>query len=315
MSKAAYLKKLKVLIESTNKSEGISKMFLYYDFLYSYVRNGTSLRDYFSYELYLKNRSGKRQFLSMKDMLSFYAKYNDKAQELLLNDKEECLILFSDLVGRDWCGQKHHNSEVDYENFRRKHSKCIVKPLSGCGGHGVRIIETDKPEMGGGKFRKFCKDSNCIVEELIEQHEIISVIYPQAINTIRLFTFRGKVLGAVLRMGRGGSQIDNASSGGIYAEIDVESGRIITPAYSYRREMYLQHPDTGVFLQGTELPLWEQCKQLVEDGWLRISGLPLVGWDIAVTPNGPTIVEVNAQPEIPLLQIPRNKGLRKTIIG
>lgn len=167
--------------------------------------------------------------------------------------------------------------------------------------------------LGGGLY-EYCKKGCYLIEEIIIQHEAISKLYPHSINTIRFFTFYGNIIGAVIRMGRRGAMIDNASSGGIYAELDIESGRIISPAYTFQNQMYQKHPDTNVFFMGFEIPLWDSCTELIAKACERLKGIPLTGWDIALTPTKPVIVEVNAQPEIPLLQIPRKHGVRRLII-
>ena len=136
-------------------------------------------------------------------------------------------------------------------------------------------------------------------------------LYPKAINTIRYITLNERPLGAVLRIGMGGANIDNASSGGMYAAVDIENGVVETPAFRYEGQKFLIHPDTNQIIPGFQIPMWKECTAFIRDACTCIDGIPLIGWDIAITPNGPTLVEVNEAPDLFLLQQPLQRGFRK----
>ena len=50
--------------------------------------------------------------------------------------------------------------------------------------------------------------------------------------------------------------------------------------------------------------MWDGCKQLVARAEKYCDGIHVIGFDIAVTQKGPTIVEVNEGTEIEALQLP-----------
>ena len=186
-----------------------------------------------------------------------------------------------------------------------------MKPMTGSGGHGIHIVNC--AELDGGLY-DYCKRKNAVAEELIVQHPVLSQIYSHSVNTIRVFTYNTKVIGAVLRIGQGGAKIDNASSGGIFAPIDITTGIVTSGAFDFNlSEVLVVHPDTKKPIPGICIPYWGKCKTMVEATSTLLEGLPLIGWDVAITENGPILVEANCEPEIPLLQIPAKYGIRNIL--
>ena len=152
-----------------------------------------------------------------------------------------------------------------------------------------------------------------VVEELIEQHADLAALYPRAINTLRVVTMNRRVIGAALRMGAGGNCVDNTSAGGVYAGIDVDSGIVVSRALNHLGERFVRHPDTGVVIPGFKIPYWRESLSLIEDAVPLTVGVPLIGWDIAITASGPTLVEVNTHPGMWTMQAPLGIGYKRLI--
>lgn len=55
------------------------------------------------------------------------------------------------------------------------------------------------------------------------------------------------------------------------------------------------HPLTGLTFTGFQLPLWQEACQLVVDTAPKFLPLRAIGWDVALTPQGPVILEGNSQ--------------------
>lgn len=290
---------------------GISKVYLFVNYFWCALIYGCSGDNYFSHKFFWLNRHGKKRLMTNAYQHGFEKKHTDLAQKGILDDKEKCLYHFRDFIGRDWCGCKLNNSEEAYNQFYEKHERAIIKPLSGLGGRGIEIINVAEKFSSSEEMRKYCMSGNLLVEELICQHEELNKVYPNAINTLRMITLKGKCIGAALRMGVGESKVDNASSGGIYSEVDLEEGVILGKALQdVNNKTYVCHPTTGTVLPGVKIPYWSECKALVEEASKFVTGLYLVGWDVAVTPDGPTIVEANTNPGLGLVQAPNNHGLK-----
>ena len=146
----------------------------------------------------------------------------------------------------------------------------------------------------------------------IQQHPTIHATIGAAVGTVRIITFltadQPRILGAFWKIPRRGMVADNLWRGGLIAAVNTETGIVararegIGPVARWHQT----HPDTGAPLSGLTLPDWDQLRSLVCDASILLSGLPLVGWDIALGPKGPIIIEANTVPSLDLLQYGTN---------
>jgi hypothetical protein len=60
------------------------------------------------------------------------------------------------------------------------------------------------------------------------------------------------------------------------------------------------HPETGVAFDGFRLPFWSDAVELVTGAQRYFAELPTLGWDIALTGDGPAIIEANSRWDPPL---------------
>ena len=148
-----------------------------------------------------------------------------------------------------------------------------------------------------------------IVQKYINQHEIISKLYPNTVNTVRLVTFltldnQVDYHFAILRLGRDGRPGDNWASGGVSVGIDLDTGMlkngVLKPKYG--GTWVTKHPDTEVKFKDVRLPYWNEMLDLSAKAARQFSGVRSVGWDIAVSQNGPMIVEANAEWDLAMVQ-------------
>lgn len=86
-------------------------------------------------------------------------------------------------------------------------------------------------------------------------------------------------------------------TGNMLAEIDPANGRLRKVHAMDQQQEYLvqvdQHPVTQANLLEFTVPHWETCKQLAEQVSLAFLPLRAVGWDIAITEQGPMVLEGN----------------------
>lgn len=202
-----------------------------------------------------------------------------------------------------------------------EHSKLVLKQLRGLGGKEVRVCTYD------GAYRldesSLSEDALCetveklsdyLVTEFVNQHPYATTLYPHSANTIRVMTIWDEETGelhlpaAVHRIGTDQSRpIDNWSTGGLSADIDVETGEIGRAArypFSGDVEWYTTHPDTGVQIEGASVPNWEHVRSTVQRIALDNTNVPVVGWDIIVDESGtPVVIEANTGTGVELLQV------------
>lgn len=157
-----------------------------------------------------------------------------------------------------------------------------------------------------------------LIEEHLAQHPLLATLNPSSVNTVRMWTVAtptgGLTLGAYLRVGRHGAQVDNIASGGIACPVDVATGRVreaFLPAQP--RSPLPRHPDSGVPLQGLVLPDWDRVLQLAGGAVAAFPHIRLAGLDMAFTPTGPVVIELNVCPDYigcAWMDLPLRRALR-----
>ena len=144
-------------------------------------------------------------------------------------------------------------------------NNAVIKPsMFGKWGTGVRVFSTEngfvsEKETIEDIFNRFGKDF--IVQEKVLQHPVMSSLNPTSLNTLRILSFlygnEVIILYAVVRIGRKNRVVDNETSGGINADIDLASGRIWDCAYGTPSEKRITHTDVWTLLKGFQIPSFD----------------------------------------------------------
>jgi hypothetical protein len=155
-----------------------------------------------------------------------------------------------------------------------------------------------------------------LVEEYIIQHPDFMKLSPTAVNTVRIFTQLDvndniEILGCRLRISVN-SSVDNMAAGNIAALIDEHTGTITGPAvYSdITKPDEKVHPITQADIVGFQIPFWTETINLVKSAAILHPQNRSIGWDIAMTENGPDLIEGNHDWCKLLWQLPVKKGLK-----
>jgi hypothetical protein len=163
----------------------------------------------------------------------------------------------------------------------------FAKPSDGMMGKGTfkllikdGSIYIDGVQKSLGELIKIISSADYIIQERIVQHEKMGALCPSCVNTIRLQTLMDKdgnviPFGPGVRIGREGSVVDNWALGGVFVGIDAKTGRLMNKS--------ILKPKS-------------------------------IGWDIAITPQGPMVIEGNDRWEITLIRPWRN-GLFNEVLN
>lgn len=202
---------------------------------------------------------------------------------------------------------------------RERADRIVFKELEGYGGKGVRIIDVHR-EGGlavaplGSAERQPLRDYAAstlqlaqgrawLVEEYFTQHPSMSGLNPTSVNTVRIWVLEvseaeSTIVTAYTRIGRGGMVVDNATSGGIVAPIDLATGvmRAAQDAGEERR-LYPRHPDHGAQIEGAPIPHWDAVQAVARRALGVFPRLRFAGLDIAIGESGPVVLELNVCPD------------------
>jgi hypothetical protein len=189
----------------------------------------------------------------------------------------------------------------------KRHGVVFVKPFDGGSGDNARAVHT--APLSSGDLASF---EQCVVQPVVVNHPIVAEMHPQSLNTIRFDTLvrnnRAVISAATLKLGTKGSHIDNWSKGGIAIGIDLATGRLMSIGFMKQRgniaprELHLRHPETKIRFEDVVLPYWQEACRLAEASAVALLPHRSLGWDIAITPDGPVVVETNETGSFFLLQ-------------
>lgn len=191
-------------------------------------------------------------------------------------------------------------SKEEAIEYLLKQEEFFIKPtVDSCGGKGCTLCSKSSESIDTAYIEKIFQETgnDFIAQEVIRNHESISKIYSKSLNTFRVGTYnwQGEIytLPMVMRLGRNGATVDNASSGGVYIAVE-DDGQLHEWAYSDYGEKISEHPDSkikfGEYKIASILPILESAKRLHRS----LPMLGMVNWDFALDKNGdPVLIEAN----------------------
>lgn len=272
------------------------------DILYARYYYAIETKEYYLFGLNHSKDIKKKDYVGWHELNGYYNELNRIGKPDIFNNKEKTYETFGQYYKRECILISSDERQVPFKSFFTKHGTGVLKPVNDYGGHGIIFVSAFDEASVTQLWEKYKNDCPFMLEEIIVQAPYMSRIYPGSVNTVRYNTFyhEGKLtrLQAVFRMGRGGSKVDNATSGGIYALIDTETGRILGPARSDLTETFFRHPDTGVQFDDLYLPSWDELNSLVEELVRIVPGQKQIGFDFAYTDQGWVMVEGNTKPAL-----------------
>ncbi len=285
------------------------------DMVWCSFRYGVGYLDYLSFGFVTQPAAKRKTYMTMNDNLALIRHLNNKEKTQLFEDKCAFLQLFSAFVGRESLDLRACTAE-SFAAFCTRHPVFFAKEPDNYGGLGVRRIALDPDRDIPALQAQLCTDGQFCIEEAIVQHAEMARLNASSVNSVRIVTVLcGEtihVMYAILRVGSGGSAVDNISSGGMYAPLD-ETGVVTAPAFCDRTADYYEvHPTSGARLAGFSIPLFAQAVEMIRRAALVVPEVRYTGWDVAITKDGPVIIEGNTRPAYDMCQNYRHLGADKT---
>ncbi|MCH5278291.1 MAG: hypothetical protein J1E60_00700 [Christensenellaceae bacterium] len=164
---------------------------------------------------------------------------------------------------------------------------------------GFEKLNTIRHEIIKGSF---------IMQRKVIQSDEMSVINPHAINTLRIVTInkqgRCYVLSSLLRVGTAKTgNVDNWAAGGLAIGIQpngyLKKYGFYKPIHGLKESI---HPDTGVVFEEFQVPMYKEACEFACKAHKVFFNVRAIGWDIAITKDGPVFIEGNDNFEISLQQ-------------
>lgn len=179
-----------------------------------------------------------------------------------------------------------------------RETACIIKPtVGGSSGQGVELlILQDGIDCNTGQDIKTILDqygTDFIIQEKVSQEEHYAALHPQSCNTLRIMTYRMedsiKTAPPIMRIGRGGSHLDNAHAGGMYIALD-ENGFLSKYAHDCDMNAYDKHPDTGIRFEGYRVPMVDKALDYAMQLHACLPDIGFVNWDFCINDEGQVVI-------------------------
>lgn len=185
----------------------------------------------------------------------------------------------------------------------------FFRPLALNGGQGCfKLNRENFPEQLAAEYENLVA-GDYTHTEAITQHPAIDAIYDKSINTLRIMTHNDNgdvsIVSSYIRFGQGGSIVDNSGSKGLSVGIVQQSGTLMRTSYldmAYGGGELEKHPDTDFVFKDFRIPYFKEAGELAKSAAKHIPN-GFIGWDVALTPTGPTLIEGNEDPSIFVLDV------------
>jgi hypothetical protein len=195
----------------------------------------------------------------------------------------------------------------------------VVKPARGAYGRGVNIYHRSG-ERFADAFGRTCdadglyealaaaarRDDGMVIQQRLHNHPaLVRLTGTESLQTVRVVTLAQaegpcRILHAHFKPIVGPHIIDtylDGLLGNVEAAVQIEDGRLMAANRITDTGSGIQpvpvHPKTQAPFEGFLLPSWSQTCRLVRQAADRFLPLRCIGWDVALTPEGPRILEGN----------------------
>ena len=311
------------MIDSSH--EGIKRIVSEYKTLFN--QKGLTMDEYYDFEFEKRSEQFKKEFLGLNEQRVYMdylnpVKYYSLARNKYLAHKilEDAGIRTSTLYcyyqpearypdcgnnANDLCGVMSILKSLDVRS-------CVIKTTESSHGDNVWVVKGIKFEENDALLTRFddkvvrlsslLENEPLIFESIVHQTKQFASFNESSVNTVRFMTTlwpdgSAKTIAAFIKIGRSGRCVDNAGEGGnVDVCIDVETGELKYAIQydGWRRIKDIDyHPDNGNQLNGVVIRNWQVIKEEVEHFQQAFPFCKAAGWDIAITDDGPVVIEVN----------------------
>lgn len=323
---AYYFKKMdwhllkRFLIYSSKVTKRKRLSLLLSSILDSFIYN-ISILEYFQFRFFEIDSKEKKNYAGTGFMYEYQHKMNPKNKRDILDDKIKFYAKYKKLIAHKVYNIQELKNEKYLLNelFSNETRKIVFKTSNGKCGAQVEIRRI-KDFSANSTIDYMIDKKYDIIEEFVNQHPLLNNLSPAAVNTVRIFTQLDKndkveILGCRLRISVN-SNVDNLAAGNLAAAIDEKIGIVIGDGvYSdITKKDESIHPITKIPIKGFKIPFWKETVKLAKDAALLYKQNRSVGWDIAITEDGPDLIEGNHDWCKLLWQLPVKEGLKPLLL-
>ena len=297
------------------------------DYKQLYKSKGLTTDEYYQFEFEKRDEEFRKSFLGLNEQ-RFYLDYlnpvkyyslarNKYLAHKMLEDtgvrKSELYCYYQPEARFISSNEKASDREGVLRILKNKKvQSCVIKTTESSHGDNVWVINAIEFRDDDAVMMRFDGESlllssilgkeALIFESVVKQTKQFAAFNESSVNTVRFMTTlypdgSARVIATWFKVGRKGKCVDNAGNGGnVDAAIDTETGKIynVFQFDGWRKAKQIEkHPDSGNQLNGVMIENWQAIKEEVRKFQQAFPYCKAAGWDIAITDDGPVVIEVN----------------------
>ena len=297
------------------------------DYKNLYKSKGLTTDEYYEFEFENRDCEFRRTFLGLNEQRYYLDYLNPIRYYTLARNKYMAHKMLEDTGVRKSQLYCYYQPEARYIVSNEKASdiegvlrilknkqvqSCVIKTTESSHGDNVWVISEinylendavmtrfDGQEI---KLSSVLGQDALIFESVVHQTRQFANFNESSVNTVRFMTTlypdgSARVIATFIKIGRAGKCVDNAGGGGnVDVCVDTETGEI---KYAIQYDGWRnikdieKHPDSGNQLNGVIIENWQAIKEEVIKFQQAFPYCKAAGWDIAITEEGPVVIEVN----------------------
>lgn len=287
-----------------HQESGKNRFVLFVDMVYCMFAYGIGYLDYLTFGFAYISHEKRKTFMTLSDNVVYTKRLNQPEKYAVLEDKSLFYQTYHAYIRRAYVDIRQ-GRDVFADFCRDKETVFAKKPIS-YGGIDVRKIVLKEHDLNV-LYGTLMENEMYLVEDTIVQHPEMNKLCAACVNTVRIVTVLSdkgnpNMVYSLVRIGCGEKEVDNVSSGGMYTLLSPD-GEITHPAFCEKDVTYhTTHPATGMCMQGFRIPYYREAVQMCLDAAMVEPTLRYIGWDVAITENGPVLVEGNDLPGYDMCQ-------------
>lgn len=305
-------------------------------------------REYYEYQLYLPDLSlaQKKEFVGERGSLALNLRLAPPGFTNMRNflaDKVGLTTLMGGLglpttriqacyhPFRGFGGTRTLRSAAEIRSFLTDQARFPLfgKPIRGAGSFGsvsILGLQGEVARLANGTSLDLtvlcaqiegCSDYGYVFQDAVTPHPLIEAVSgARAVSTIRAVTVnandRPQMLYALWKLPAATAMSDNFwQAGSLIALVNCVTGMVekVRHGSGIDTQWVTAHPATGLPLQGIALPNWQAVVDLATAAHAVVPDNGILGWDIALTPDGACLIECNENTGHGLYQLASGRGV------
>ena len=294
-----YVRYFGATIRRIAQQKAKSRLYIAADMFIKCLLTTAEFTDYATLQFYRIPLHEARAYLTKGRFMKMQRYLCSPRVRNLLTEKRLFLAEFHKFAKRDFFFITDNTESNELADFTNQHRVFIAKPRSSNQGQGIERLDSSCFSDIEALLDYLREKNTLLLEELIENHEVLKKFSDRSLNTVRIIAIRTesgvKVICSYLRFNTVGGITDSNATGGFACPVESETGRLFGGLIDFKHSLDFREPihPSGFPIDGEYIPFWKETIEMVTNATILLKEAFFVPWDIAVTQEGPVVVEGN----------------------